>query len=204
MAISGFDSTDPRVQLELVRRDLKYAEEKIRQLEATLAQVQALLSKKEAEVNQFRDERNDLKLKWELAKSDLRHSEEKYAKRSNFSKGRAIIASILFFLSAAEARKDTDKIQTHFDSLDSIEEYYSDLARRIKSQYQDSPVKVMMDINGTPITIESNDASKVEDLVKHLAQSMQVSNLAEAKASHFYVREDTGTYKPESNPEQAQ
>lgn len=101
MAISGFDPTDPRVQLELVRRDLRHEEEKIQKLEATLAQVHALLSRKEAEINHLREERDDLKLKWELTKRDLRHLEEKFAKSSNSSKGRAIFASILFFLSSA-------------------------------------------------------------------------------------------------------
>jgi len=100
MAISGFDPTDPRVQLELVTRDLRHAEEKIRQLEATLAQAYANLGRKETEINQLRDEREDLKLKWELAKRDLKHIQEKSAKSRNTSKGQAILASILFFLSS--------------------------------------------------------------------------------------------------------
>ncbi len=73
MAISGFDPTDPRVQLELVTRDLRHAEETILQLQTTLAQAYANLGRKEVEVNQLRDEREDLKLKWELAKRDMKH-----------------------------------------------------------------------------------------------------------------------------------
>lgn len=101
MAISGFDPTDPRVQLELARRDLTHADEKIHQLETTLAQAHTLLSKREAENIQIRDERDDLKLKWEMEKRDLRHLEEKFAKSRKISKGQAIVASVFFFLSSA-------------------------------------------------------------------------------------------------------
>ena len=100
MAISGFDPTDPRVQLELARERLKHSEVTIHQLEKTLAQAYANLGRKETEFNQLRDEREDLRLKWELAKRDLKHLQEKFAKSRNTSKGQAILASILFFLSS--------------------------------------------------------------------------------------------------------
>ncbi len=100
MAISGFDPTDPRVQLEIMRERLNNSEVTIRQLEGTLAQAYANLGRKETEINQLRDEREDLKLKWELAKRDLKHIQEKSAKSRNTSKGQAILASILFFLSS--------------------------------------------------------------------------------------------------------
>lgn len=101
MAISGFDPTDPRVQLELVREKLKNSEATIYQLEKTLAQAYANLSRKESEANQLRDEREDLRLKWELAKRDLRHLQEKFVKGRNIAKAQAIIASVFFFLSSA-------------------------------------------------------------------------------------------------------
>jgi ubiquinone biosynthesis protein COQ9 len=101
MAINGFDPTDPRVQLEILREKFKNAESTIQRLEKVLEQAHANLARKEAEASHLRNERDGLKLKWELAKRDLRYSEEKYTKRSNTSKSRAIIASILFFFSSA-------------------------------------------------------------------------------------------------------
>lgn len=96
---------------------------------------------------------------------------------------------------ATESRQNSHHTQTHFDSLESIEEYYSDLAHRIKSQHQDSPLKVTMDVDGTPLTIESNDAGKVEDFVKFITRSIQADNLAKAKASQLLIREETQFYK---------
>src|SRR5712691_11809134 len=101
MAISGFDPTDPRVQLEIMRERLNNSEVTIRQLEGTLAQAYANLGRKETEINQLRDEREDLKLKWELAKRDLKHIQEKSAKSRNTSKERAVNATLLLALASA-------------------------------------------------------------------------------------------------------
>ncbi len=99
MAISGFDPTDPRVQLELANERLKYADERIRQLEGTLAQVYTNLSRKEIEINQLKDEREDLKLKWELAKRDLKHLQENSATQKN-GKDRAFNATLILALAS--------------------------------------------------------------------------------------------------------
>lgn len=99
---------------------------------------------------------------------------------------------------AAVMRQDADEIHTHFKSL---EQYDSDFAHRIKSQHQDSPLKVTMDFNGTPVTIESNDIGKVEDLLMYITRSIQASNLAEAKALHLRVRENTEPYKTDDTSE---
>ena len=101
MAISGFDPTDPRVQLEIVREQLKHSEVTIYQIEKTLAQAYANLGRKEAGVNQLRDEREDLKLKWELAKRDLRHLEENSSSKNKSSKERAVNATLLLALASA-------------------------------------------------------------------------------------------------------
>jgi septal ring factor EnvC (AmiA/AmiB activator) len=96
MAISGFDPTDdPRVQLALVTRDLRHAEEKIRQIEGTLAQAHTDLGRKESEISHLRDEREDLKLKLELAKRDLKHLQEDNSSKSKASRERAINATLL-------------------------------------------------------------------------------------------------------------
>lgn len=95
MAISGFDPTDPRVQLEILREKLKNSEAIVQQLEKTLAQAYANLGRKEAEANQLKDERDDLKLKWELTKRDLRHLQEDNSSKSEVSKERAVNATLL-------------------------------------------------------------------------------------------------------------
>ena len=91
----------------------------------------------------------------------------------------------------------SNQLQTYAAPL----EYDSDTVHSTRTQPQDSPVKVTMEINGTPVTIESPDVGKIEDIVKHLAHSIQASNLAEAKASQIRVREGKETYKIEDNPE---
>ncbi|MGH2493069.1 MAG: hypothetical protein ACRDIV_00010 [Ktedonobacteraceae bacterium] len=80
-------------------------------------------------------------------------------------------------------------------------EYDSDTIHSTRNQQQGSPVKVTMEINGTPVTIESPDVGKIEDIMQHLTQSIQASNVAEAKAAQLRVREGKGTYKTENNPE---
>lgn len=97
---------------------------------------------------------------------------------------------------AADLHQDSMENQTHFEAL----EFDSDLTHRVKTQQQGSPVKVTMEIYGTPITIESPDVGKIEDILKHLTQSIQASNLAEAKAQ-LHIREALETYRTESNSE---
>lgn len=68
MGISGFDPLDPRVQLEVLRERLKNTDERVRQHEKDLAQVYNNLVRKESELIQIRDERDDLRMKWEVIK----------------------------------------------------------------------------------------------------------------------------------------
>jgi hypothetical protein len=66
-----------------------------------------------------------------------------------------------------------------------------------KNKQQNYPVKVTMEINGTPVTIESPDVGKVEDIMKLLTQVVQASSSigTEAKASQSLIRESEGTYQ---------
>lgn len=101
MAISDSDPTDdPRVQLALVTRDLRHAEERIRQLEGTLAQAYTNLGRKETEFNQLKDECEDLRLKLELAKRDLKHLQEDSNSKSKVSRERAVNATLLLALAS--------------------------------------------------------------------------------------------------------
>lgn len=76
-----------------------------------------------------------------------------------------------------------------------------EISHHFKTQQQDSPVKVTMEINGTHVTIESPDVGKIEDIVKHLAQDTKTSNRANAQSSQAAVRESKQTYNAEDNPE---
>ena len=112
--------------------------------------------------------------------------------------GATIVFGLLQILERASVlRQNSDEQLAHFESL----EHDSDPMDLTRTPQQDSPVKVTMEINGTPVTIESPDVGKIEDIVKHLAQSIQASNLAEAKATQLRVREGKGIYKTEDNPE---
>lgn len=96
MAISESDPIDdPRVQLALATRDLKHTEEKVRQLEGTLAQAHIDLGRKETEISHLRDECEALRLKLELAKRDLKHLQEGNSSKSKASRERAINATLL-------------------------------------------------------------------------------------------------------------
>ncbi len=94
-------------------------------------------------------------------------------------------------------RQNSNEQQTHFESL----EYDTDRFYPIKTQQQDYPVKVTMEINGTPVTIESPDVGKIEDIMMYITRSIQASNLAGVGASQVHVKEGKETYKTESNPE---
>lgn len=98
---------------------------------------------------------------------------------------------------AAIVHQDSDEIQTYFNSFDLTD----DARHSEKAQQQDSPLKVTMDLYGTPITIESSDVGKIEDLMRYITRSIKASNLAEAKALHLRVRESTETYQTENNSE---
>lgn len=98
MAISGFDPTDPRVQLELVTRDLRHEQENVRQLKETLTQFQSNLISKERELNKLKEEAGDLKLNLGLATRDLNHIRE-----SKASKQRAFYATLILALASGSA-----------------------------------------------------------------------------------------------------
>lgn len=74
----------------------------------------------------------------------------------------------------------------------------------VRGEPQNYPVKVSMEINGTPVTIESSDVGKVEDIMKLLTQVIQASPsiVAETKASQSVVREGKGTYQVDDTSKQ--
>jgi hypothetical protein len=76
MSIGSSDPTDPRFELVQLRERLRYAEERVRQLEDGLKQVYVDLGRKEDQLQRIREERDDLKVKWEVAKADIAHKQE--------------------------------------------------------------------------------------------------------------------------------
>ena len=64
----------------------------------------------------------------------------------------------------------------------------------IRSKQQNYPVKVTMEIKGSPVMIEMPDVEKVEDIIKRVAQGIQASpNSTDVKPS--IIRENEGTYQ---------
>ncbi len=105
--MSSIDPTDPGVQLEVLRERLKNSEEKIRRLEGDLARVYIDLGRKETELKQTRDDRDDLKIRLAVAESGLKHgqellilSSEKTKIKRNNARRRTISANLLYFLAA--------------------------------------------------------------------------------------------------------
>src|SRR5260370_13200652 len=114
MGISSFDPTDPRVQVEVLRERLKNSEERVRQQETEVAQAYTNLGRKESELQRIRDERDDLKIKWEVAKRDLRHTQEllilssqKTTRKRNVAKVQVFSISIIFLISSVLANLGT-------------------------------------------------------------------------------------------------
>jgi hypothetical protein len=114
MGISGFDPLNPRVHLEVLRERLKNTEERVRQQEKDLAQVYTNLGRKETELIRIRDERDDLKIKWEVVKRDLKHTQEllllsnqKTTKKTTRAKLLAFFASLIFLISSILANIGT-------------------------------------------------------------------------------------------------
>ncbi len=95
--------------------------------------------------------------------------------------------------------------QALLDSLgDLIEkDFQARIERLVKEQKQNYPIKVTTEIDGIPITIETPDLEKAGDIVNLMTQRIQtISALAaEKKLQQSVVKENTETYKTESNPE---
>jgi cation transport ATPase len=107
MGMSNSDPTDLKIQLEVIRERLKYAEEKSRQQEQMLAQAYKNVGQKEAELQQIRSEREDLKIKWEVLQRDFKHSQNSLlqATQANTKKKRTtqllgFLASFTFLISS--------------------------------------------------------------------------------------------------------
>lgn len=96
--------------------------------------------------------------------------------------------------------RENEELQSYITSFDAYGKSVGWDSNDVRTQQQDHPVKVTMEINGTPITIESPDVGKIEDIMRHLTQSIQASNPTEASASQIVVRENKETYKVEDNP----
>lgn len=107
MGMGNSDPTDLRIQLEVIRERLKYAEEKSRQQEQMLTQAYKDLGQKEAELKQIRSEREDLKIKWEVLQRDFKHSQNSLiqatqanTKKKKTAQFQGFIASIVFLCSS--------------------------------------------------------------------------------------------------------
>ena len=104
--MSNIDPIESKIQLEVMKERLKYAEEKITQLEVVIAQTNRDLGKKDADIEQLRDDRDSLRIKWEVLQRDYKHAQEtinvdnkKTNKKNNRAKFQAFLALLIFLLS---------------------------------------------------------------------------------------------------------
>lgn len=76
--------------------------------------------------------------------------------------------------------------------------------RDLRNQQQSYPIRVTMEINGVPVTIETPDADKADDIVNLVTQRIQAtaSLMAERRRSQSSLfKESEETYKVEDNSE---
>jgi len=100
MGMSNSDPTDLKIQLEVIRERLKYAEEKSRQQEQMLAQAYKNVGQKEAELQQIRSEREDLKIKWEVLQRDFKHSQNSLLQETQANTKKKRTTQLLGFLAS--------------------------------------------------------------------------------------------------------
>ena len=70
-----------------------------------------------------------------------------------------------------------------------------------RSKQENYPVKVTMEIKGSPVTIETPDVDKVEDIIKRVAQGLQgLPNTTDVKPS--IIRENEAPYQIDDSLDQ--
>lgn len=107
MELNDAKFTESIIQLEVLKERHKHFEDRIREQEKDLTQAYTDLGRKEAELEQIKDERDALKIKWEVMKKDLEHAQDsllqinkKHIKRKNTAKSQAFFASLIFLISS--------------------------------------------------------------------------------------------------------
>ncbi len=106
----GMSNIDPirfKIQLEVQKEKLKNAEQRFRHQEQILAKAYKDLGQKEAELEQARSERDDLRIKWEVLQRDFKYTQDllkkgnqQNTKKRNTAKFQAFFASLLFLQSS--------------------------------------------------------------------------------------------------------
>jgi len=114
MGVNGPDPIESKIQLELLRERQRHSEDRIRRLEQELAQAYTNLGRKEKELEQIKEDRADLKIKWEVLKKDLQYaqaalsqSSQTTVKKRTTTKYQAFFASIIFLVSSIIANVAT-------------------------------------------------------------------------------------------------
>jgi len=110
MGVNDSDPAEIKIQLELCRERQRYSEDGNRRLEQELAQVYTNLGRKEKELEQIKEDRTDLKIKWEVLKKDFQYAQAALSqsshvtsKKRTMAKLQAFLASIIFLLSSVIA-----------------------------------------------------------------------------------------------------
>ena len=105
--MSNIDPTRFKIQLEVQKEKLKNADQRFRHQEQLLAKAYKDLGQKEAELEQIKSERDDLRIKWEVLQRDFKHTQDllkkdnqQNTKKRNIAKFQAFFASLIFLLSS--------------------------------------------------------------------------------------------------------
>lgn len=110
MGAYDFDLDDPRVQLEVTKERLKYAEEKFFQQGQALEKALLSLGRLETDLKRTIEERNDLKTELEVTKQKLKYAElalvqygTKTIEKSKNARRQAFLASLMFLIASVLA-----------------------------------------------------------------------------------------------------
>jgi hypothetical protein len=117
MEVNDLDPIGSKIQLEICRENLKHSEDKIRQIEQELTQVNRNLGRKEKELEQVKEERTDFKTRWRLLQNDLQYARDALAQNSQVgakkrtrAKRQAFLVSLIFLVSSILVNFGTSKL----------------------------------------------------------------------------------------------
>jgi hypothetical protein len=106
----GTDNIDPirsKIQLEVLRERIKYLETRNKQQEKDLLEARDSLRRQDIDLGTMRDERDDLRIKWEVMRSEIKHLQDSLTqsnqintKSKSILKRQGFIASLIFLLSS--------------------------------------------------------------------------------------------------------
>src|SRR5579859_7773129 len=107
MDTNNVDPIKLKIQLEVLRERIKYLEIKNKEQETNLIEARDGLHLQDVDLGKMRDERDDLRIKWEVMKAEIKHLQDSLTQNSQTStkkrsivKRQGFVASLIFLLSS--------------------------------------------------------------------------------------------------------